>query len=119
VKVARGDGVLLDLPFSDASGSKVRPAVVVQNDAHNRRLNSTIVVLVTKTIRRARHEATQFLIEASSPGGARTGLRVDSAVVCTNVYTVHENFVRYRIGRLPESMIPMLDGCLKAALGIA
>jgi mRNA-degrading endonuclease toxin of MazEF toxin-antitoxin module len=33
MKVKRGDVVLLDHPFSDASGSKVRPALVVQADA--------------------------------------------------------------------------------------
>lgn len=63
MRVFRGDVVLLDFPFSDASGSKVRPAVVVQNDSLNRRLTSTIVALVTKTTHRARSEATQFLIE--------------------------------------------------------
>ncbi len=117
--VSRSDVVLLDFPFSDASGSKVRPAVVVQSDTHNQRMTSTIVVLVTKSIRRARREPTQFLIRADSPAGKATGLHFDSAVNCTNLYTVHEDFVHYRIGRLPESLMPTLDGCLKAVLGIA
>ena len=119
MKVSRGDVVLLDFPFSDASGSKVRPAVVVQSDAHNRRMTSTMVVLVTKTVRRARREPTQFLIWADSPEGTAPGLHFDSAVTCTNLYTVHEDFLHYRIGRLPDSLASALDGCLKAALGIA
>ena len=40
--MSRGDIVLADLPFSDASGSKVRPALVVQCDANNRRLEMQI-----------------------------------------------------------------------------
>jgi mRNA interferase MazF len=119
VKVSRGDVVLLDFPFSDASGGKVRPAVVVQNDTHNRRMMATIVVLVTKTTHRVRREPTQFLIPANSPEGKSAGLHFDSAVACTNLYTVHEDFVHYRIGRLPNSLTTTLDGCLKAALGIA
>ena len=119
MRVSRGDVVLLDFPFSDASGSKVRPAIVVQNNSLNRRLTSTMVVLVTKTMRRARSEATQFLIEVDSPAGKAAGLRFDSAVACTNLYTVHQDFVTYRIGRLPIESIPTLDGCLRAALGIA
>ena len=119
MKVSRGDMVLLDFPFSDASGSKVRPAIVVQSDAHNRRMTSTTVVLVTKTIRRTRREQTQFLIRADSVVGTPTGLHFDSAVTCTNLYTVHEDFVHFRIGRLPDSLAPTLDNCLKAALGIA
>jgi mRNA-degrading endonuclease toxin of MazEF toxin-antitoxin module len=119
VKVLRGDVVLLDFPFSNAAGSKVRPAVVVRNDACNRKMNCTIVALVTKTIHRAASEPTQMLLEAQSPEGQAAGIRFDSAITCTNLYTVHESFVRYRIGRLPDSMIPQLDGCLKAALGVA
>ena len=119
MKVARGDVVLLDFPFSDASGSKVRPAVVVQSDAQNPRLTSTIVALVTKTTRRAHHEPTQFLINVDSSYGKAAGLHVDSAVACNSPYTVHEDFITYRIGRLTSALIPTLDGCLRAALGIA
>jgi mRNA interferase MazF len=119
VKVSRGDVVLLDFPFSDAAGSKVRPAIVVQSDAHNRRMTSTMVVLVTKTIRRARREPTQFLIRAQSPEGNAAGLHFDSAVTCTNLFTVHEDFVRFRIGRITDNLVRTLNDCLKAALGIA
>ena len=119
MKASRGDVVLLDFPFSDASGKKVRPAVVVQNDAHNRRMHSTVVVLVTKTTHRVSYEATQFLIEADSEEGRAAGLHFSSAVTCTNLYTVHQDFITYRIGRLPCTLLPTLDGCLKAALGIA
>ncbi len=51
MKVHRGDVVLLDHPFSDASGSKVRPSLVVQDDARNARLPETIVVLITKNVK--------------------------------------------------------------------
>jgi mRNA interferase MazF len=119
VKVSRGDVVLLDFPFSDASGSKVRPAIVVQSDAKNRRMTSTIVVLVTKTTRRAGRDPTQLLVQSDSPEGKAAGLHFDSAITCTNLYTVHADFVRFRIGRVHGTLIPALDACLKAALGIA
>ncbi|HEY2759793.1 MAG TPA: type II toxin-antitoxin system PemK/MazF family toxin, partial [Pirellulales bacterium] len=109
---------LLDFPFSDATGSKVRPAIVVQGDAQNRRLNATIVTLVTKTTKWISREPTQFFIEINSPEGRAAGLHFDSAIACTNLYTVHEDFIRYRIGRLPSALTATLDACLKAALGI-
>jgi mRNA-degrading endonuclease toxin of MazEF toxin-antitoxin module len=34
----RGDVVLVPFPFQDKPGEKIRPAVVVQGDAENRRL---------------------------------------------------------------------------------
>ena len=119
MKISRGEVVLLDFPFSDATGGKVRPAVVVQNDRCNRRLNSTLVVLITKTVHRARREPTQFFIEVASPAGKLSGLHVDSAIVCTSLYTVHQDFITYRIGRLHDDFLPLLDDCLKIALAIA
>jgi mRNA-degrading endonuclease toxin of MazEF toxin-antitoxin module len=48
MKVQRGDVVLLDQPFSDESGSKVRPALVVQENVRNAKLKETIVATITK-----------------------------------------------------------------------
>ncbi len=54
----RGDVVLLDYPYADGSGSKVRPALMAQNDRDNQRLTNTIVALITKNVSRV-HEPTQ------------------------------------------------------------
>ena len=43
----RGDVVLADFPFQDTPGSKVRPAVVVQNDADNQSLANTVLAMIT------------------------------------------------------------------------
>jgi mRNA-degrading endonuclease toxin of MazEF toxin-antitoxin module len=57
----RGDIVIVD--FSPASPSAgIRPAVVVQNDRDNARMQNTIVAQVTSNIRRAQ-EDTQLLID--------------------------------------------------------
>jgi mRNA-degrading endonuclease toxin of MazEF toxin-antitoxin module len=45
MKVRGGEVVLVDLPYSDHTGSKVRPALVVQADAWNQRLDDTILAL--------------------------------------------------------------------------
>jgi mRNA interferase MazF len=49
----RGDVVIVDFPFQDIPGSKVRPALVVQNDAENQRLSNTIVAMITGNLRDA------------------------------------------------------------------
>ncbi len=56
MKVHRGDIVLIDHPFSDATGAKVRPALVVQADARHAILTNTAVALVTKNFRRVGEE---------------------------------------------------------------
>lgn len=45
----RGDVVELDWPFSDRTGSKTRPAVVVQSDFLNPLIDDTILVQITGT----------------------------------------------------------------------
>jgi hypothetical protein len=54
-----------------------------------------------------------------SPAGRKAGLHVDSAVSCHNLYTVHQDFITYRIDRLSDELLLVLDDSLKAALGIA
>ena len=51
MRISRGDVVRVDWPFSDRTGSKVRPAVVVQADVLNGRIADTILVLVSRTQR--------------------------------------------------------------------
>lgn len=113
----RGNVVLLDYPFSDGSGSKVRPALVVQNDRDNLRLTNTIVVLITKNISRSQ-EPTQFLIDRSTPEGRQSGLNQTSAVACTNLITVSQTKVRRVVGSLPDPVMMRIGGCLKAALDL-
>jgi mRNA-degrading endonuclease toxin of MazEF toxin-antitoxin module len=88
MKFRRGDVVLVDYPFSDRSGSKVRPCLVVQADRNNQRLSDTIVVTITSRIQHASAEPTEPLIQVSTPGGRQSGLLFDSAVQCHNILTV-------------------------------
>jgi len=53
MNVSRGDIVLVDYPFSDGTGSKVRPALVVQADALNRRITDTILASISRPAHRA------------------------------------------------------------------
>src|SRR5205085_2181666 len=116
MKVRRGDVVLLDHPFSAALGSKVRPALVVQSDSRNLALYNTVVAMITKTIHRVGIDPTQVLIDLSTPDGQRSGLRVTSAVTCGNLFTVHEDLIRRKIGTLSPGLMQQVSGSLKVAL---
>src|SRR5262249_52674772 len=105
MKVKRGDVVLLDHPFSDASGAKVRPALVVQNDSRNARLTDTIVTLITKNLSHVGKDPTQLLIDLTTAAGQASGLRVNSAVKCGKLYTVHEDAIQKKLGFLPSALM--------------
>jgi mRNA interferase MazF len=114
--VSRGDIVLVDYPFNDRTGSKVRPALVVQNDLLNRRIDDTILAAISRSAHRA--SATQLFIDISTADGAQTGLRQNSMIQCENLLTHDQQLIIARIGSLPMSLIHRADECLKSALGL-
>ncbi len=116
MSLKRGDVVLADLAFSDASGSKVRPGLVVQGDANNRRLADVIVALITRNTQRASLEPTQLLIDVATPDGKRSGLLHTSAVKCEHLITVHQRLIQRTVGSLSANLMRQIDACLKAAL---
>ncbi|MGH7137849.1 MAG: type II toxin-antitoxin system PemK/MazF family toxin [Pirellulales bacterium] len=81
----RGDVVLVDFPYTSGPQSKVRPAIVVQNDRDNQRLTKTIVAMVTGNVRRA-GEPTHLVIDPATPEHATAGLHAKSLVVCVNLH---------------------------------
>ena len=114
----RGEIVLVNYPFASSRGSKLRPALVVQCDENNRRLDNTLIAQITSRIRYAKSEPTQLLIELHTPEGRQSGLLNDSAVSCENLYTVRQDAIVQTIGSLPDVILRQVNECLKAALGI-
>jgi mRNA interferase MazF len=117
MNVQRGDVVLLDYPYASGGGTKVRPALVVQNDRDNQRLTNTIVVQITSVTRR-NLEPTQLLVEVSTPDGRLSGLRQDSVVNCVNILTLEKGKILRRLGTLPSLLLQQVDACLFDALGL-
>ncbi|MFH1737882.1 MAG: type II toxin-antitoxin system PemK/MazF family toxin [bacterium] len=118
MNVCRGDIALVDFPYGNRTGSKVRPALVVQSDVWNQRLDDTILALITSNHRRRVGAATQFLIGVSTAAGQETGLRHDSVVQCEDLITYEQALILRVLGRLSASAMQQMDDCLKAALGI-
>jgi mRNA interferase MazF len=116
MSVARGAIVLVDFPFSDRTGSKVRPALVVQADTLNRRITDTILASISRSTHRA--SAAQLFIDISAPEGARTGLRQNSMIQCENLLTYDQRLIVAKIGELSAPLIERVNTCLRAALDL-
>ena len=116
MKANRGDVILLDHRFSDATGSKIRPALVIQSDKRNAILTETIVALITKNTTHVAKDPTQLLIDVATADGKASGLKLNSAVKCGKLFTVHEHHIRKKIGKLPALVMLRINDCLKAAL---
>lgn len=116
--VVRGQVVLVDFPFSGGFGSKLRPAVVVQNDRDNGRLTNTIVATISSQVHRASGATTRVLVDVSTPEGQQTGLRVDSAVNCINLFTLEQVKVLHVLGTFSARLMALVDDALKATLAL-
>jgi mRNA interferase MazF len=117
MNVRRGDVVLVLYPFASGRGASRRPALIVQNDRDNRRLDNTIIAQITTNVRHA-NDPTHLLIASLTLEGQQAGLLHDSVISCNNLATVHEDRIHRVIGHLPDAMIYRIDECLKAALGL-
>ena len=118
MKVRRGEVVLVDLPYSDHTGSKVRPALIVQADAWNQRLDDTILALITSSRHRRVGAATQLVIDITMVEGQQTRLRLNSVIQCENLLTYDQDLILRVLGHLSATAMEQINACLKATLGI-
>ncbi len=117
MNVKRGDVILAFVPNVGGPGGKLRPALVVQSDHNNARLNETIIAAITSNISRV-HEETQLFIDVALPDGAASGLVHNSAIRCERLHSIPQADARRVIGVLADALMGQIDLCLKAALGI-
>src|SRR5207253_2956647 len=116
MRVSRGEIVLVDYPFSDRTGSKVRPALVVQADSLNHRIDDTILAAISRSTHRA--GPTQHFIDIATAEGAATGLRQNSMIQCENLLTYDQRLILRAIGRLSQPMMQQINGFLRKALDL-
>jgi mRNA interferase MazF len=118
MNVQRGDVVTVNWLYSDRTGSKKRPALVVQADAYNRTLDDTILALISSSARRRVGAATQMDVDISTADGGQTGLSISSVVQCENLVTIDRQFILGIRGKFSPALMGQVDDCLKAALGL-
>ncbi len=111
----RGDVVIVPFPYQDKPGEKIRPAVVVQSDAENRRLANTILAMITGNLDDA-GQPTTVLVDPGTPGGSGSGLHGPSLVKCYNLSTVRQRRVLHVIGHLSDVVMQQVNDALKRAL---
>lgn len=99
MKVETGTLILVPFPFTDLSGSKVRPALIV-GDVNE---FDVIVVFISSVVPDKLNRAN-FLILSNSQFFNETGLKKDSIVKCDKIMTLSKSIVLGEIGNLPQSI---------------
>jgi mRNA interferase MazF len=112
--IARGDIVLTRFPFTDLSGSAVRPALVI-----SRGLIAADVVLVgISSVVRGSIAPTDCLIEPAHPEFPGTGLKVRSVVRVHKIAAVEDSLLVRRLGQLGNTLQVHIDNLLRQVLGL-
>lgn len=94
--------VLVEYPFTDRSGSKMRPALVVSNEEFNS--GEDLVVVPISSARQA-EDAHVIAIESGHPAFPHSGLRFTSYVKWTKPLTISRRVIRRKLGVLSEGLL--------------
>jgi mRNA interferase MazF len=105
---SKNDVILVRYPFTDLSGSKVRPAVIVS--APHVSKDVFVVPLSSKTTSLL---SCEFVLEDWSDAG----LNVITAVK-RGIYTVNKSLIVKRVGKLSTSDSKSLENSLRKWLGL-
>ena len=107
----RGDVVLVGFVFSDESGKKLRPAVVISSAAYNRSRQEIIVAAITSNIRR-RLFGDYLIAEWKAAGLLFPSL-------ATGIFrTIKRTMVDRKVGTMPKPEMEAINLKLRQSLGL-
>jgi mRNA-degrading endonuclease toxin of MazEF toxin-antitoxin module len=110
----RGEVVEVDWQYSDMTGGKVRPAVVVQADFLNGLLDDTILVQITSK----KHGIPGTEVDLDPAVETASGLSKVCVASCVNIRTFDQTLVLRTIGVLSDAAMQQIEACLKTVLVI-
>jgi mRNA interferase MazF len=110
---SRGDVVLVEFIFSDESGTKLRPALIVSTPAYHRAREEVIVAAIASTSNVRRSLAGDHVIA----DWQQCGLLFPS-VVTGIIRTIKRSMIRRTLGSLAQRDLEAVDRTLRRSLGL-
>ena len=107
----RGDVVLVRFVFSDETGERQRPAVIVSSEAYHRSREEAIIAAITS--RTDRILAGDHLIIDWQEAGL-----LFPSVATGIVRTIKQGMITEKLGTMPLADMKAIQGNLRAALGL-
>ena len=95
------DIVLVLFPFSDLSGQKVRPVLILSNDAYNQQSADVVVCGLTTNLRPAPYSIIVDVTDVEQPGT----LRHKSKVKADAIASLEQSILIKQIARLKLSVV--------------
>ena len=111
-EILRGEIYWVDWkPGRGSEQSRLRPALVIQNDIGNKFSPTTIVAALTSAV----EKPYPFLVKISSK---ESGLPKDSMVNLAAILTIDKNRLSNKAGELSKTKMAEVDEAIKASLGL-
>jgi mRNA interferase MazF len=112
--LAAGDILLLEYPFTDTAGSKLRPALVVSGNAFNQ--GDDVVVVPISSVESG-DPRYAFPLRDVDPFFGATGLRASSFVKWTKPITISRRVVKRKLGVLAAPVLAQVQANIGAMFG--
>ena len=115
--VKRGSVVLIRYPFTDLTGAKVRPALVVTPDPLLSRLEDVLCLFISATMPEDLLPI-DFVLEPRHPSFPTTGLKRRSVLRMHKLALLHKVLVLRVVGEGDPSLMHEVEQRLRLALGL-
>lgn len=115
--VRRGSVVLIRYPFTDLTGSKVRPAVILTPDELLPRLDDVLCLFVSSSVP-TELLPTDFVVEAEHASFGKTGLKKRLVFRTHKVALLRKSLVVRVLGEIDRELMREIDQRLRTALGL-
>jgi mRNA interferase MazF len=96
----QGDIVLIPVPFSDLSNRKQRPVLIISNNDYNQMTNDILVVAITSQLK-----DLDYSVVIEQKDLDEGTLKVTSAVRADKVYTLSNEIIRKRFGKVNTEVL--------------
>jgi mRNA interferase MazF len=107
----RGDIVLVPIGFTDQSGVKRRPALIISSDRYNAESPDVVIASITSNLQAVHHPGDHVLHSRQEAGLLKPSL------VQAKLATVEGSIIGGRLGRLSDEDLTMFERGLRDALG--
>ncbi|ADB58734.1 type II toxin-antitoxin system PemK/MazF family toxin [Archaeoglobus profundus] len=108
-----GDVVVLELPFTDLIGKKLRPVLVLSSEKLNKISRDLIVAKISSS-----KQLEDFEVELKPEDLEEGKLKKISYIHCHSIFTVEKNLVLKKVGRVKDRKLSEVKSIIKAIFNL-
>ena len=107
-----GEILLVPVPFTDLSSHKRRPVLVLSKQEYNMQAEDLIVAAITSLI-----DTKPYTVMFSNDDMAEGNLKVESCIRADKIYTLSQDLVVKRFGRVNPNVVDIVKVMVMNVMG--